>query len=425
MKILVVILVVLLTVATFALEAQAQQRGVRVVYRLAPGTQAISGAKKITFGLTPDAANKLHTLTRGQVDFRNIYALDVTNVQAFETAKNQRGYQGFIRPNVPPPALIGTGDPQFAKEWWVKKHNVEAAWALATGKNIVIADCDAGYYLSEPDIHTNMLSQFRYSFAVEDDPLEVEIGGYVFHGTAVAAIMSGVLNQAGTNGIAPHAKTIPLQNYSYSPRDKLDKEEATARCILGAMKIPQVRIIVLENQTLNGSSETYVGTREAVKLALGSGITIVSAGGNYSKQLTIEAENDTGSIIVGALNPDESMADFSNYGTRISVSAFGSNLNTLCGPNGKFCSFGGTSGATPQVAAAVALMLEANPRLQPEQIRQILVKTRRTLASNALVGGTLNLVGAVQLAKDTPVSSEIFARRLAIRRQVVQILKEK
>ena len=101
--------------------------------------------------------------------------------------------------------------------------------------------------------------------------------------------------------MSPDAKLVPLQHYNYSLEDDLDKEEGTAACILHALTIPDVKVIVLENQT-HGSSETFMGTRAAVRLALKAGVTIVSAGGNKSNELKEEAQDDTGSIIVGAVN---------------------------------------------------------------------------------------------------------------------------
>jgi subtilisin family serine protease len=221
--------------------------------------------------------------------------------------------------------------------------------------------------------------------------------------------------------MAPDAKLVPLQNYNYSSNDDIDKEEATAACILYALKIPEVKVIVLENQT-HGSSETFVGTREAVRLALKSGVTIVSAGGNSSNELTAEAADDTGSIIVGAVNKNNVTEYFSNYGTRVSVAAFGSNLLTLEGPNGALGMFGGTSGATPQVASAVAMMLEVNPKLTPEQIKDILVKTRITTPENKNVGGLLNLVGALKKAKNTPA---LVNDKKKFRKALVSILEDK
>lgn len=156
----------------------------------------------------------------------------------------------------------------------------------------------------------------------------------------MAAIWVGALDGSNINGIAPDAVLVPLQNFNYDKKlDDTVKEEATAVCILKALTIPKVQIIVLENQT-HGSSETLKGTSNAARPALNAGVTIVSAGGNISNEQTAEAQEDTGSIIVGAVNRRSVTETFSNYGSRGSIAAYGSNLLTLGGPDGKLRAFG-------------------------------------------------------------------------------------
>ncbi|MEO0337567.1 MAG: S8 family serine peptidase, partial [Pseudomonadota bacterium] len=170
-------------------------------------------------------------------------------------------------------------------------------------------------------------------------------------------------------------------------------------------------------QTANGSSETFEGTREAVRLAMEAGVVIVSAAGNAGVELVEEALDDTGSVIVGALAQDESQIYFSNYGDRITVGAFGENLLTLEGPDGRLGSFGGTSGATPQVAAAVAMMLEVNPALTPLQVKDILESTSLQTEENRNVGGMVNIVEAIKVASETEgekgIEAQIFRQRVA------------
>lgn len=351
--------------------------------------------RELSFGLSKDQREKIAALTAGKVDFRNHFI-----THNLSNKKNLGFRAELMSSNHLPPVVLTDYDPKQKEGWWQQELKVADAWKLATGQGVTIADCDAGYYTEEKDIAGNLLMQFAKDLSDKENPTKIDDGNFVTHGTSVAAIMVGLLDGSGINGIAYNSKLVPLQNYNYSGLlDDVDKEEATAACILEALKIPEVKIIVLENQT-HGSSETFAGTRAAVRLALEAGVTIVSAAGNSTNELTAEAADDTGSIIVGAINRSGETEYFSNYGTRVSISAFGSGLLTLEGPNGKLDDFGGTSGATPQVAATVALMLEVNPELSPAEVKQILVATRKTTDENKNVGGLIDIVAAVKMAKE-------------------------
>lgn len=389
-----------------------------------------SGAQAAPLGLTAAQRQSIYDLTGGAVDLRHIVALrpqaapvsplavlssngkvigDVRSFpDAFATAK------GFG--NVPDPALAG--------QWWLQNLGIEQAWILATGKGVTIADCDSGFHLEEGDLAPNLIAAKRRDFSDKENPARVDDGRIIFHGTAVAAIMVGARDGVGTNGIAYEAKLIPLQNFNYDPEiDDLDKEDATARCILAAIAIPEVSMIVVQNQTTTGSSETFAGTREAMRLAVQSGVPVVAAAGNSSVELTAEAADDTGSIIVGAVRQSGRIANFSNFGRRVTVAAYGENLHTLYGPGGRMDTFGGTTGATAQVGGAVALMLSLNDGLSPQQVREILEKTRRTNPGNEKVGGTLDIAAAVSLARDTEPDRDWRARAAGIRRGVVSALR--
>jgi subtilisin family serine protease len=162
-----------------------------------------------------------------------------------------------------------------------------------------------------------------------------------------------------------------------------------------------------------------------VRLALKSGLTIVSAGGNSGVELLEEAKDDTGSIIVGAIDPNDAPESFTNWGARITVGAYGEKLHTLYGPNGAFGDFGGTSGATPQVAATVALMREMNPLLTPAQIKTILLNTRVVNSSNMKAGGRLDVAAAVKAARDTAADVGEWGSAQAFRAQLMGIIRER
>lgn len=407
---------VLVALVSFAFAAQAET--VRYIFK---GPQF--GARQLTFGLSQEQAQQIHELSGIRMD--DVYFVDA-DISLYQEMKAKPGFSSMLKANVPPPGEVVAveGDPEFTSQWWVESLEVKKAWLSATGAGVVVADCDAGFYHEESDLKANFLLDYRYDLSNTLDPLTVSDGPYAYHGTAVTAILAGVMDGAGTNGIAYNAKIVPLQNFNYDNTDKLDKEEATAKCILKAIETPDVDIIVLENQTFEGSSETFVGTRDAVRLAQQSGIIVVGAGGNYSTELTIEAGDDTGSIIVGALAQNGTSASWSNFGARVTVGAYGENLLTLFGPNGAFGEFGGTSGATPQVAAAVAMMKEVNPGLTPAMARQILLDTREVNATNERTGGRLRIPEAIEAAKVANAPPLASAKLEVFRSNLVSILKK-
>ncbi len=384
-----------------------------------------------TMGLTAEQRAAIFTLTMGEIDFRNIF-ID-TDRYGFNP-----GLQGFrqavetsrliSRMNEPPGWLSvnSDADPYLAEQWWLDALELEKAWSLASGKGVTIADCDAGYYLNESDLIPNLLVSKRYDLSDKDNRRTVDDGKFVFHGTAVAAIMVAAKDGKGTNGIAYNAKLVPLQNFNYlSELDDINKEEATAACVLRAIAEPEVDIIVVASQTHYGSSETFLGTRNAIKLAVKSGIPVIVAAGDNSKQLSVEEKDDTGSIIVGALRADGSTANFSNKGERVSLSSYGEKITTLTGPNGRIKPFAGTPAAAAQVAATVALMFELNPVLIPDHITSILKETRTISESNRDVGGKLDIYRSL-LAALRHQGDQVKKRELSFFRQrVIDIINGK
>lgn len=421
MQSLMLALALVLSVLSFNASAKDQ---VRYVFKGTHEQTLIGNAslKQFKFGLTSVQADRIRSLTDGKVNFSDVYYVD-GSADLQRTLSRHPQFSGIIKPGVLPPYLDIEADSGLQGQYWIDQLGVPEAWKYASGKDVVIADCDAGFYYNESDLQQNMLIDLRYDFGDKDTPTVVDDGGYTSHGTSVTAIIAGVLNAAGTNGIAYNSKIVPFQNFNYDEQDDLDKEEATALCVMRAINTPNVSVIVLENQMENGSSEAFVGTRDAVRLAVLSGIHVVSAAGNAGVELKEELD-DTGSVIVGAIDPTDQAESWSNFGTRVTVAAYGEGLSTLSGPNGQFNDFGGTSGATPQVASAVAMIKEINPMLSPAQVRSVLQSSRTVSDLNQTVGGKINIDRAVVLAMNTAPNIMEWVQNMLFRQRLQAILNQ-
>jgi subtilisin family serine protease len=131
---------------------------------------------------------------------------------------------------------------------------------------------------------------------------------------------------------------------------------------------------------------TAVTTR-AVDAAARLGLAVVVSAGNSGCDapsncwfyVSTPADADS-SITVGGVKPNGSLASFSSRGPtadgriKPDVAALGSDVVVAWGAD-RYVQSGGTSFASPLVAAVVAQMLQVNPSLTPMQVRALLRRT--------------------------------------------------
>jgi serine protease len=252
---------------------------------------------------------------------------------------------------------------------------------------------------------------------------------YQFHGTSVLGEMLMVDNTIGGVGIAPSSagRVVSQQRTSASYNTPDAILDAAAHLSFGD-------IMIIEAQEYDPVSGTYYwpveiadATYDAIRLATALGIVVVEAGCNGSYDLDSYANasgqqifnrnasgfRDSGAIMVGAgssASPHTRLS-FSNYGTRMDCYGWGENITTTTtsntsatGPdnNSYTMSFNGTSGATPIVTGAAAVvqgMAQASLgyRLSPLELRRILTENGTASATPVtdLIGVMPNLRAVV------------------------------
>jgi len=291
--------------------------------------------------------------------------------------------------------------------------NAEAVWSGYgnRGTGIKICDIEYGFNANHQDLPLVTV--------VGPTPEDPFAGAGIDHGTAVLGEIASLDNTWGTTGIASDVEMYFAGAYTDSTYD-------LAAAITNALSVLSAGDIILLEQQIDGPNYTGFGQfglvpvewyelyYDAIVLAVGQNVTVVEAAGNGEQNLDdavyntggtghypFMPGNNSGAIIVGAGAVDTAFGGgdvsrsriwFSNYGTRVDVQGNGQAVFTT--GYGDFYSaegydlfytsdFGGTSGASPIVTGAAALLQSVNKditgtTLTPDQVRNLLVTTGKT-----------------------------------------------
>jgi len=222
----------------------------------------------------------------------------------------------------------------------------------------------------------------------------------IFHGTHVAGIAMGDGGAGGDYmGIAPGAGLIDVRVLN-------EKGEGTSESVIRGIEWCiankdryNIRVLNLSLGTDSNSNGSDAQS-QAVNAAAEAGLVVVAAVGNDGEDGYISSPGAAdGAISVGALfdhntinRGNDTVASYSNCGPRLDdddydpydelkpdVTGPGTYIWSAKGSNGVasngYQQLSGTSMATPHVAGVVALMLQANPNLTPEEIKEVLHDT--------------------------------------------------
>lgn len=257
-----------------------------------------------------------------------------------------------------------------------------------TGAGVTICVIDTGV---DDVVHESLQGKFVAGFNALTDTVENpdDDNG---HGTHVAGIALGTGGPSGTyRGVAPGAKLIDVKALdSTGSGTWMDIIQGIDFCIANKDTYG-IKIISMSVQSTLFSSGKDSASLEVDK-AVDAGIAAVVCAGNYgSSPNTISAPGAVDkAITVGALDDlntvgraDDVVASYSSRGLRASdgdsdvldeykpdLTAPGTNIisaqyNTASG----YVGMSGCSMATPAVAGIVALMLEQDPTLSPDQVK--------------------------------------------------------
>jgi subtilisin family serine protease len=184
------------------------------------------------------------------------------------------------------------------------------------------------------------------------------------HGTHVAGTVGGQ-----TVGVAKAVTIIPIRVLSCTGRGSIFSVIAGINWMI---QDHTAGVPAVANLSLGGNRNTSLNS--AVANAVTDGITMVVAAGNNRRDAsTISPASEPSAITVGATASNDSRASFSNFGTLLDIFAPGVSIVSAGHRSStETIMLSGTSMAAPHVAGAVALLLEENPGLSPDDVASTL-----------------------------------------------------
>ena len=293
------------------------------------------------------------------------------------------------------------------------------AWDITTGsRDVVIGVIDSGVDINHPDLAANIWVNpgETPNNGIDDDGNGFidDVNGWDFydndntpndgngHGTHVAGTIGAVgNNNSGIAGVNWEVSILPLRFLGNDGSGWTSDAVAAVNYATMLKRDFGINVAATNNSWGGGG---YSRTLDrAIEAANDQGIMFVAAAGNQGTNNDANPSYPTNYsspnvISVAALNRNDNLASFSNYGaTTVDVGAPGVSIYSTL-PENLYGSFSGTSMAAPHVAGVVGLLNAAKPGISVTEVNNAILNTvdpLQSLNGKTLTGGRVNAASAL------------------------------
>jgi thermitase len=253
-------------------------------------------------------------------------------------------------------------------QWNLPAIGTERGWSISKGdEDITIAVIDTGVDLDHPDLINRLVEGYNI---IGDNSNPDDDNG---HGTHVAGIIaSETNNREGIAGLTWFNKIMPIKAMSaegYGTTFDISKG------IIWAVDNGADVI----NLSLGNYKESNV-LKRAIRYAYNNDVVMIAAAGNDGTRQPSYPAAYPEVLSVSAVNYDGTLAEFSNYGSYINISAPGVYIPSTYF-NEQYASLSGTSMAAPHVAGLAGLIKSTNPELTNKEVITIIQTSARDLGA--------------------------------------------
>lgn len=270
----------------------------------------------------------------------------------FEERLTREDAVKYVEENVVHTAQIAPNDPRYGDQYADQQVNAPTAWDTTYGdSSVTVAVVDQGVKYDHPDLDGNMdgsVSNYGSDFVDSDSDPYPDVLKDEYHGTHVGGISAAeVDNSEGVTGIG--------NSSVLSGRALSESGSGSTSDIADAVTWAADQGADVINLSLGGGGYTNT-MKNAVSYATDQGSLVVAAAGNDGSGSVSYPAAYSECLAVSALDPDETLASYSNYGRNIELAAPGTNVLSTWTDDG-YDKISGTSMATPVVAGVAGLIL--------------------------------------------------------------------
>lgn len=234
----------------------------------------------------------------------------------------------------------------------------------ATGRGVNVYVIDSGIRATHQEFQGRVVAAFD---AVNDGQNANDCNG---HGTHVAGTIGGA-----TYGVAKEVRLSAVRVFNCEGR-------GAASWLLAALDWVTANHLKPAVVNYSGGGPASEAVDQAVKNSIAAGVTYIVAAGNSNEDAcNVSPARAEGTITIGATTDSDVRASFSNYGACVNLFAPGFAI-TSAGIADDYgtAAMSGTSMASPHVAGAAALYLEAHPNATPAEVNRALLDSATTNA---------------------------------------------
>ena len=315
---------------------------------------------------------------------------------------------------VDPPADLEPTTPDFSElqSYWgpapVGVGLDEAAlWPAGDGRHVAVADLEYDWEADHEDLGA----------LIGAEELGWDEQSWSFHGNAVLSMLFAGRDGYGVDGGVPAARPVLVHPYVAD-----DDYDVAAMIAEAAAALEAGDVLLIEQQAWAHDDyapvEVHAAAYDAIRAAVDAGIVVIEPAGNGAQDLDDgdwggwfdREQRDSGAILVGggqspSQDSPRAWAKGSCYGSRVDVQGWyvdiaaamtGSYSPDLFYPDGDdrqayTSAFGGTSGASPMVAAVAAAFQSIHIELtgapmEPLALRALMVSTGTPQQGEELIG---------------------------------------